>query len=60
MVPCFLLTGTGLDTHDVYVMGYINLAWRSLSISALIVGALEGCKGNCFCITREASGHVSI
>jgi hypothetical protein len=25
MVPCFLLTGTGLDTHDVYVMGYINL-----------------------------------
>jgi hypothetical protein len=33
MVPCFLLTGIGLETHDVYAMGYMNpmtIIYRSL------------------------------
>jgi hypothetical protein len=57
---CFLLTGTGLETHDVYAMGYMNPAVRNLSISALMAATLDGCNGHCFCRTGVISGHVSI
>jgi hypothetical protein len=39
MVPCFLLIGMGLETHDVYAMGYMNLNVHSLSILTLIAMA---------------------
>jgi hypothetical protein len=48
MVPCFLLTGMGLETHDVYAMGYMNSTMRSLSISNLMATALDGYSGHCF------------
>jgi hypothetical protein len=60
ILPYFLLTGTGLETHDVYVMGYMNPVACNLSILALMAASLDGCNGRCFCHTGEISGHVSI
>jgi hypothetical protein len=37
IVPYFLLTGMGLETHDIYAMGYTKPTMRNLSISALMV-----------------------
>jgi hypothetical protein len=56
----FLLMGTGLETHDVYSMGYMNPTMCSLSISSLIVVALDWCSGHCFWCTGVISIHVSI
>jgi len=44
----FLLTGKGLKTHEVYVMGHMNPATRNLSILDLIAASLDGCSGNLF------------
>ena len=35
----------GLETHDLYAMGYMNLTTRNLSISALISVTLDGVVG---------------
>jgi hypothetical protein len=59
-MPCFLLKGTGLEIHDVYAMGYVNLAVHNLSISALIANALDGCSGHCFYRTGVIYGQVSM
>ena len=50
----------GLETHDVYEMGYMNPAVCNLSISALMAAALDGCNGHFFCCTGMISDHVSI
>ena len=60
MVPCFLLTGTGLETQVVYAMGYMNPTLRSFSISALTVGSFEGWMGLLFWHMGATSGCVSI
>ena len=60
IVPCFLLIGMGLETHDVYVMGYMKNVMRNFSISSLIAATLDGCSGCCFCHTGVILGHVSI
>jgi hypothetical protein len=50
----------GLETHDIYVMGYINPTVHNLSISSLMAASLDGCNGHCFCRTGVISSHVSI
>jgi hypothetical protein len=60
IVPYFLLTRMGLETHDVYAMGYMNPVVRNFSISALMATNLDGCNGHCFCRIGVISGHVSI
>jgi hypothetical protein len=60
IVPYFLLTGTGLETHEVYAMGYMNLVVCNLSISALMAADLDGFNGRFFFQTGVISGHVSI
>jgi hypothetical protein len=52
--------GTGLETHDVYAMGYMNPATCNLSISALIATALDGYSGCLFSCIGVISGHVSM
>lgn len=42
MISYFLLHGIGLETHDVYAMGYRKLIDHNLSISALIYMDFEG------------------
>ena len=41
MVPCFLFTGTGLETQVVYAMGYMKPHVCSFSILALTVVAFD-------------------
>ena len=48
IVPFFFLTGMGLETHDVYAMGYMNPTTRNLSILALMAASLDGCSGHYF------------
>jgi hypothetical protein len=60
IVPYFLLMRMTLETHDVYVMGYMNPATRNFSISALMDSSLDGCNGHCFFRTGVILGHVSI
>jgi hypothetical protein len=48
IVPYFLLMGTGLETHDMYAMGYMNPATHSFPISYLIATTLDGCSGHFF------------
>jgi hypothetical protein len=48
IVPYFLLTGTGLETHDVYAMVCMNPVVHNLSISALMVISLDGFSGHFF------------
>jgi hypothetical protein len=60
IVPYFLLKGMGLETHEVYVMVYMNPAVCNFSISALMATTLDGCNGHCFCRTGVILGHVSI
>jgi hypothetical protein len=52
--------GIGLEIHDIYVMGYMNPTTCNFSITALMIAALDGCNGRCFCHTGVISGHVSI
>jgi hypothetical protein len=49
-----------LETHEVYAMGYMNLAMHNLSIWALMAVALDRCSGHFFCHIGVISGDVSI
>jgi hypothetical protein len=60
IMPCFLFTGMGLETHDVYAMGYMNPAVHNFSISTLMVVSLDGCNGCFSCRMRVISSHVCI
>jgi hypothetical protein len=59
-MPCCFLSGMGLETHDVYAMGYINPTTHSLSILALIVMALDGHNESWFWHIEVTSGHMSM
>jgi hypothetical protein len=50
----------GLETHDVYAMGYMNPVAHNLSILDLMASFLDGCNGCFFCRMGVISGHVSI
>ena len=52
----FIFTEMGLETHDIYAMGCMNLVARNLSISALMAATLDGCNGRYFLWTGVISG----
>ena len=60
IVACFLATWTILDTHYVRGTGWINLAFRSFSTSALIVAAFLGWTWCSFCWTSLAMGCLNL
>ena len=60
MVPYFLVTRIGLETHLVYSMVYINLACQNMLSFDIMVGALARCIVHCFWWIGGALGHVSL
>jgi len=50
----------GLETHDLYAMGYMNPIVRNFSILALMATNLDACSGHCFLWRGVISGQVWI
>ena len=59
-VPCFLVTGTGLDTHSVIGTRYMKPYFKSFTILAFIEASFHGCTRRSRCQTIQAPGWVLI